>query len=421
MIEISILIIGAIIVAGFLGNYLFERTRIPDVLLLMLLGVLLGPILKVADPAFLTPLAPFFGALALVIILFDGGLNLNLFKVLGELAPATLFTLMTFFGAVIAGTLAAYLTGWNFFHALLLAVILGGTASNFVIAVVQRLSVSLEVKTLLSLESAINDTLTIVGAIALTGVIATNSINLQSVTNSILGAFTIAAAAGAVVGLLWLKVMTHFHEKPFGYMLTLAVLFVLYAGVELVKANGAIAVLVFGLIMGSSKQLQRVLDGNQKPIEFEGPLRTFHSEISFFVRTFFFVYLGVILDLSQLTTAALLISLVVFIALLAGRFIAVNAFSLLARHTKPYRFLMTIMSPRGLAAAVLAGMPAAMGVQVPFLQETVFTTLILTNVAATAGIFYYEHSKQQALPAAARTSPAPKSQATSRPKIVYRR
>ncbi|MBI2445056.1 cation:proton antiporter [Candidatus Micrarchaeota archaeon] len=419
MIEISIFLIGAIIVAGFLGNYLFERTKIPDVLLLMLLGVLLGPVLKIADPAFLTPLAPFFGALALVIILFDGGLNLNLFKVLGELAPATLFTLMTFVAAVIAVTAAASLSGWNFFHALLLGIILGGTASNFVIAVVARLSVSTEVKTLLSLESAINDTLTIVGAIALTGVIATNSVNLQSVSNSILGAFTIAAAAGAIVGLVWLKVMAHFHEKPFGYMLTLAMMFMLYAGVESVKANGAIAVLLFGLIMGSSKQLQRMLDGNQKPIEFEGSLRTFHSEISFFVRTFFFVYLGVILNLDQLTIGVLGISFLVFLAALFGRFLAVSAFASLARHTQPYRFLMTVMSPRGLAAAVLAGMPAAMGVIVPYLQETVFTALVLTNAMATVGIFYYERNRGKS--SVPRESPSPRTSGIHRPKIVYRR
>jgi len=414
MAELDIFLIGAIIVAGFLGNYLFERTRIPDVLLLMLLGVLLGPVLNVVDPAFLTPLAPFFGALALVIILFDGGLNLNLFKVLGELAPATLFTLMTFIGTVAFGTAAGVLAGWNILHALLLSVILGGTASNFVIAVMPRLSVSSEVKTLLSLESAINDTLTIVGAIALAGVLATNTVNWQAVSNSILGAFTIAAAAGAIAGLVWLKVMAHFHEKPFGYMLTLAVLFMLYAGVESVKANGAIAVLVFGLIMGSSKQLQRIIDGKDKPVEFEGPLKVFHSEVSFFVRTFFFVYLGVILNLSKLTLAATAVAAVIFFGLLLGRFVAVKAFSAWARHTRPYEFLMTLMSPRGLAAAVLAGMPAAMGVAVPFLEETVFSILILTNVMATVAIFYFERQFGRSVPAAPRGTP-------TRPKIVYRR
>ncbi len=418
MSEISIFLIGAIIVAGFLGNYLFQRTRIPDVLLLMLLGVLLGPVLNVANPAFLTPLAPFFGALALVIILFDGGLNLNLFKVLGELAPATLFTLMTFVGTVAFGTLAAYLAGWNLLHGMLLAVIVGGTASNFVIPVISHLSVSSEVRTLLSLESAINDTLTIVGAIALTGVIATNSVDLQGISNSILGAFTIAAAAGAIAGLVWLKVMAHFHEKPFGYMLTLALLFILYAGVETVKANGAIAVLVFGLIMGSSKQLQRILDGNQKPIEFEGSLRTFHSEISFFVRTFFFVYLGVILNLSQLTAAAMFVAVVVFLGLLLGRFLAVKTYGAWARQTRQYEFLMTFMSPRGLAAAVLASLPAAMGVIIPYLQETVFSVLILTNVMATVGIFYFERNRSRMTPP---VRPAAAVRGESRPKIVFRR
>lgn len=390
MVELEIFLIGAIIVIGFFAQYLFKRTKIPEVLLLILLGVLLGSVFHVVDGTQLASLAPFFGAVALIIILFDGGLNLNLFKVLGELFPAFSFTVLSFLAVTIAITLAAFLNGWNFFHALLLGTILGGTASNFVIPVVARLNVSQEVKSLLSLESAFNDTLTIVCTIALVGIIATNSVNLQGVSNAILGAFTIAAVVGLVAGIVWLKVMAFFHEKEFGYMLTLAAIFMLYAGVEAVKANGAIAVLVFGLIMGSATHLQRLLDGNETPVEFTGPLKTFHNEIAFFVRTFFFVYLGAILNLGLITLGVMIISLAIFVAIVVGRFISVGVFSHFSHHVKNAKGLMTVMLPRGLAAAVLASMPASQGVKVPMLEEVVFTVIILTNILATVGVFYFE-------------------------------
>lgn len=397
---VGIFLIGAIIFIGFVGTYLFERTKIPDVLLLMVIGILLGPVFRIVDVNFLFPLAPFFGAVALIVILFDGGLNMNLFKVIGELAPATVFTVLCFLGCVAAtGAILTWGFGWNVWHALLLGVILGGTASNVVIPIVSKLTVSDEAKTILSLESALNDTLTIVGAIALVEVIATNSVNVQSVSNAILGAFSIAAVAGVVAGIVWLKFLEYFHEKSFGYMLTLAALFVLYAAVESVKANGAIAVLVFGLLLGSSSQLMRFIDGKKKPLEMEGPLKRFHTEISFFIRTFFFVYTGILLDLAAITAPVAVVSLAVLVGLFASRRLVVELFSRFSRKIEPYKMLMTVMMPRGLAMAVLISIPSSRGIQVPGFEAIGLLILLLTNLLATVGIFAYERGKGLARPA----------------------
>src|SRR3989338_3249886 len=90
------LLVGVIIIAGYLSKLFFQKTKVPDVLLLMLLGVAVGPVLRVVDVALLSQAAPFIGVLALIFILFEGGLNLNVFKVLTELAGSTAFTLLTF-------------------------------------------------------------------------------------------------------------------------------------------------------------------------------------------------------------------------------------------------------------------------------------------------------------------------------------
>ena len=70
---------GMIIILGFLANYLFRKTKIPDILILLLLGLLLGPTFHVVDPTSLISIAPLFANLALVILLFNGGLNLVLY------------------------------------------------------------------------------------------------------------------------------------------------------------------------------------------------------------------------------------------------------------------------------------------------------------------------------------------------------
>lgn len=48
-VTVALLLGGSIIVIGFLGNYVFERKGFPDMLLLILLGILLGPVTGLVD------------------------------------------------------------------------------------------------------------------------------------------------------------------------------------------------------------------------------------------------------------------------------------------------------------------------------------------------------------------------------------
>src|SRR3989304_8173146 len=75
---LAFVVAGTIVVLGYLGEEFFKRTSIPDPILLLLFGVLLGPVFNVFSHEQLISITPYFAALALIIILFDGGLNLNI-------------------------------------------------------------------------------------------------------------------------------------------------------------------------------------------------------------------------------------------------------------------------------------------------------------------------------------------------------
>jgi hypothetical protein len=51
------------------------------------------------------------------------------------------------------------------------------------------------------------------------------------------------------------------------------------------------------------------------------------------------------------------------------------------------------MMARGLAAAVLASMPLAAGIRIPYFVEIVFSIIILTNLSTTVGVFVIERKK----------------------------
>ena len=167
---------GLIILVGLAGELVFKRTGIPSVLFLMGFGVLLGPVFHLAEPTAVMKLAPYFGTLALLIILFDGGINLHIMKVVSE-TPLALFYSLTVFSLTIVSIMGFYVW-WmqgSWLHGLLLGSILGGTAAAIIIPVTSKMkSLRDPAKVLLSLDSAISEVFVVVIALALMGALIIN-------------------------------------------------------------------------------------------------------------------------------------------------------------------------------------------------------------------------------------------------------
>ena len=70
-------LIGGIIVLGVIGDFLFTKTKIPTPIILMLAGIALGPATNILQSDIFFEIAPYFGTFALILILFEGGLDLE--------------------------------------------------------------------------------------------------------------------------------------------------------------------------------------------------------------------------------------------------------------------------------------------------------------------------------------------------------
>ena len=75
---IILLAAGVVIFLGVAGEAFFKKTGIPDVAFLMILGVIIGPVFGIISAEAVIQVVPYFAALALIIIMFDGGLNLDI-------------------------------------------------------------------------------------------------------------------------------------------------------------------------------------------------------------------------------------------------------------------------------------------------------------------------------------------------------
>src|SRR3990167_693576 len=158
-----ILFVGLLVFLSHFLTTLFEKTRIPDVLPLVALGLLIGPVTKLVTPEAFGKVGPVFTTVALVIILFESGLGLEVASLREAMSRMLRLTLINFLVTMLAmGLLARAWLGLPFLPALALGAIVGGTSSAVVIPLVNKLRLQAVSRTILLLESTVSDVLCIV-------------------------------------------------------------------------------------------------------------------------------------------------------------------------------------------------------------------------------------------------------------------
>ena len=87
-------------------------------------------------------------------------------------------------------------------------------------------------------------------------------------------------------------------------MLTMAAMLLLYAASEAIHSSGIFAVLVFGMAMTNAESIMKKMparyreDWDATDFALHETIGWFHEEVTFIARVFFFVYLGMLLDVS---------------------------------------------------------------------------------------------------------------------------
>jgi NhaP-type Na+/H+ or K+/H+ antiporter len=89
-------LLGGLLVLAFVTNRLVRFTRVPDVILLMATGVLIGPVLHWVNPDIFRGATHGFGSLALILILFEGGLDLKLREILKHFGSGFFLSLFSY-------------------------------------------------------------------------------------------------------------------------------------------------------------------------------------------------------------------------------------------------------------------------------------------------------------------------------------
>jgi cell volume regulation protein A len=376
--------LGILFIIGFIGDYLFKKISFPDIIVLLGLGYVAGPVLNLVDPTWIAQASPMIASLSLVVILFNGGLGLD-FSEARAIAPRAIALALLGIGASMAAAAAFmyYVLDWELMNSLLLGAIVGGSSPSVVMPLVGRAKVTREISSLLNIESAMNGALVIVIALVILEIMtvgATGNIG-PAIAKAIGMRFLIGLGIGGAAGFAWLWVLTFIEGELYDDILTLAVLFLLYLAVENLQGSGAIFALVFGLILGNGTDFARFLR-TKRTVEIHNTMMTFHSQIYFIVKTFFFAYLGLMItfDDPNVIVPSILLSLV----LLGVRCIVVPAISIGKKRLRASTGILATMLPRGLSNAVVAEIVVASGIPNARLYPEIAIVVIVTTLIISA-------------------------------------
>ncbi len=153
---------------------------------------------------------------------------------------------------------------------------------------------------MLTMESIISDPVCIIASITLLKMIMQPGVNLRDGLSDIVSTFVLSSIHGVFAGLSWSNILNRLRTQPYTYMITLAVLMSLYIiSEEMVgEGAGAMTALAFGLATTNYSYFMNKLGKPAKVRINVRKLREFHEEIVFFIKSFFFVYIGVVVTLS---------------------------------------------------------------------------------------------------------------------------
>ncbi len=255
-IDITLQVVIAVI-AGIAAQVLAAYLKVPSIVFLLLFGILLGSdVIGLLHPHVLGTGLEVIVGLATAIILFEGGLNLDLHE-LGKVSLSlqllvTLGTLITLVG----GSIAAHFLGeFPWAIAFLYASIVVVTGPTVISPLLKQINVDRQVATILEGEGILNDP---VGAILAFVVLDTILNGDPDPTTAIIGLFvrlSIGAAIGALGGYLMSLIFKHanFLSYDLKNLVVLAVLWGLFTLAQTIRTeSGVMTTVVAGAIFANS-------------------------------------------------------------------------------------------------------------------------------------------------------------------------
>jgi NhaP-type Na+/H+ or K+/H+ antiporter len=405
-IGIMFIFVAAIAFLGFLINALFYKFKITDVMPLMIIGLLVGPIFELVNTgpqSIIVQLTPYFTAVAIAFVLFEIGMNIKFDDLRKIILKATVFTFaVQIIIAIVFAVITIFILHWSIFEAFIFGFAVSGPSTIIVPTLARMTKVPNRLKVSLIYESVLTDIGELIIPIILIGFIASSSLLTVSYVSSFI--FTMIFGSillGIISAFFWLYILNKFkdYSKGYSWILTITMIIATYGIAQQIGLNGAITSFVFGLLFynighhrldknkGNSNLITKYFSIGDD-VEHT---KSYQHEIVFFVSAFFFVYIGLLFSIQQANYFIIILTIMMSLLIIPLRYIFVpllrKFMSKKSEYFKIERSLVTFDIARGLSPAIIAILIVSYGINIPYFIDMIFLIILFTNIESSIGIF----------------------------------
>lgn len=373
--------------AGIVAQSVARHLRVPGIVLMLAAGVLLGPDLAgVVRPDVLGDGLDMIVGLAVAVVLFEGGLSLNLRELRREARTIRRLISVGALVTAVGGTLAArWLMEWDWQVSVLFGTLVIVTGPTVITPLLRRIRVTRHLRTILEAEGVLIDPVgAIVAVAALQVVVATGA---QETASGLLGlpfrfgvGFAMGAAGGGLIGLLlrYERVVPEGLENVF----TLALVLALFETSDaILPESGILTVAIAGMVVANMEtRVQR-------------ELKEFKEQLTVLLVGLLFVLLAADVRIAEVAALGWPAIATVLVLMLVVRPLNIAVSTAGSQLRVRDKLFLSWVAPRGIVAAAVASLFAqrlgthgmAGGQQ---LLATVFLVIAATVVVqgTTAGI-----------------------------------
>ncbi|MCL5009546.1 MAG: cation:proton antiporter, partial [Candidatus Parvarchaeota archaeon] len=371
--------IAGVLIIGFLGRALAKKTSISHIIWLMAFGVLLGPILGLLNRITLLNYLQLVISFVILLVLFNAGLSIRLGRIVHNASRGLILSLTVFLITFLAVSTAMYFLFYEIIPSVLIGLIVGGISLS---TVNRRKLTSDRISNMLNLEATIEEPMTIILVLVLIGAIMISgpSLTLGYVSEEIISNFSIGIVLGALVGMAWVPIMSYLQKKKYeySYVASLAIAFLLYITVQVMGGSGPISALVFGILLANGESIFRSLKyRHSMSFTLTKESKNFNDLVTFLTTSFFFVYFGALVDISNYT--AFILGIAIAIIIMLARQLGVRLTLAKSDYTLREKDEMSSMTSRGLGAAAVAALPISYAIAgTSYFIDVVFSVIIFT-------------------------------------------
>lgn len=388
MLELLILIL----LSGVVFGKLSQKLHLPDVVLFIVAGIILGPhVLNLINADKFPVGNQFILTFGAAYILYDGGREVEL-KILNKVkyTVISLATIGVFISTILTGYFASKILNIDIIYGLLLGSVIASTDPSVLVPLFKHMSISNKLKQTIISESAFNDAAGAIITFSILTIIQGGNFSLQSSLIKLLVTSIGGIVVGGIVGGLTSILIT---DNKYGFLneypsqMAIVGVGAAYIVGEKLGVSGFMASFIVGMVCGNKRMVKLSIEEEN----YITHLR-FKEVLTVILRMMIFILLGTQVQfnvLAQYWKPALAIVLfLIFIARPISAFLAI----IMDRKSKwSFREILYMMSIRetGVIPAALAGMMVTMKIpNAEIISSVTFMAIIITLTfqASTANV-----------------------------------